>query len=368
MLIEMNLFLSFRRFQSWSGAMLIVASLLLTQAPSRSQAVLPKAVAPIPVKVVVVTAFETGDDEGDAPGELQLWVERLGLTRRYPLPAERAARGNDEGVLALVTGVGTARAAASVMALGLDARFDLSKAYWLVAGIAGGDPADTTLGSAVWAGWVVDADLAYELDAREMPADWPTGYLPWGKTRPYQQPANNRGETFRLNAGLQNWAFELTREMKLADNPRMEAYRARFRGSANAQKPPSVMKGDDLSGSTFWHGRMLNRRANDWVSYWSGGNGNYVTTAMEDTGTLQALTFLAKAKRVDLDRVMVLRTVSDFDSPPPDMTAAESLVRGRNGATFAVGEALEAAQSVGGRVVAEMMKNWDKYRDAPPKP
>ena len=323
-------------------------------------------VAPIPVKVVIVTAFETGDDQGDVPGELQLWVERLGLTRRYPLAAERDARGNDEGVLALVTGVGTARAAASVMALGLDARFDVSKAYWLVAGIAGGDPADTTLGSAVWAQWVVDADLAYELDAREMPADWPSGYLPWGKTRPYQQPANNRGEAFRLNGDLQNWAFELTREMKLADNPRMEQYRARFRGHANAQKPPSVMKGDDLSGSTFWHGRLLSQRANDWVSYWSGGTGNYVTTAMEDTGTLHALTFLAKAKRVDLNRVMVLRTVSDFDSPPPDMTAAESLVRGRSGAYFAVGEALEAAQSVGGRVVAELVKNWDKYRDVVP--
>ena len=32
-----------------------------------------------------------------------------------------------------------------------------------------------------------------------------------------------------------------------------------------------------------------------------------MTTAMEDTGTLQSMTFLAKAGRVDLNRVMVLR-------------------------------------------------------------
>jgi purine nucleoside permease len=34
------------------------------------------------------------------------------------------------------------------MALGLDPRFDLTKAYWLVAGIAGIDPADGSLGCA----------------------------------------------------------------------------------------------------------------------------------------------------------------------------------------------------------------------------
>jgi purine nucleoside permease len=44
-------------------------------------------------------------------------------------------RLNGEGVLGMVRGVGTAKAAASVMALGMDPRLDLSKAYWLVAGI-----------------------------------------------------------------------------------------------------------------------------------------------------------------------------------------------------------------------------------------
>ena len=46
------------------------------------------------------------------------------------------------------------------MALGADPRFDLSKAYWLVAGIGGGDPADVSLGSAVWADHVLDGDIA----------------------------------------------------------------------------------------------------------------------------------------------------------------------------------------------------------------
>ena len=57
----------------------------------------------------------------------------------------------------------------------------------------------------------------------------------------------------------------------------------------------------------------MNQWANDWVKYHTGGQGNYVTTGMEDTGTLQSLTFLSKAGRVDLNRIMVLRTASDYD-------------------------------------------------------
>ena len=110
------------------------------------------------------------------PANTSLWVEREHLDQVIPLAAGyRHVRMNKDGVLGMVTGVGTAKAAASVMALGLDPRFDLSKAYWLVAGIGGGDPADVSLGSAVWAEHVIDGDLAYEVDARDIPKDWPTG-------------------------------------------------------------------------------------------------------------------------------------------------------------------------------------------------
>ncbi len=96
--------------------------------------------------------FETGDDTGDKPGEFPLWVEREHLDRVIEVPAAfHHVRMNGDGVLGMLTGVGTARAAASVMAVGLDPRFDFSHAYWIVAGIGGGDPADVSLGSAVWA-------------------------------------------------------------------------------------------------------------------------------------------------------------------------------------------------------------------------
>src|SRR5216684_7607790 len=153
----------------------------------------------IPVKVVVVTMFERGADTGDEPGEFQYWVERDKLDLVYPFPqGYRDLRMNRQGVLGVVTGVGTAKAAATIMALGLDPRFDLRKAYWLVAGIAGVDPLDASLGSAAWAEWVVDGDLAHEIDAREIPPEWKTGMVPLRRSRPYEGPrtAPNEGESY----------------------------------------------------------------------------------------------------------------------------------------------------------------------------
>ena len=178
---------------------------------------------PIPVKVVVVAMFEVGNDTGDQPGELQYWVERDHLDRVYPLPAGyHAVRMNGEGEMAVLTGQGTAHAAATIMALGLDPRFDLSHAYWLIAGIAGGSPERISLGSAAWARWVVDGDLGYEIDAREIPADWSTGYIPLRKTRPFEPPAAPLdGQVYALNAELAGWAFNLTRNTPLADSDRL---------------------------------------------------------------------------------------------------------------------------------------------------
>src|SRR5437016_8451812 len=157
----------------------------------------------IPVKVVVVTMFERGADTGDEPGEFQYWVEREHLDRVYPFPqGYRDLRMNRQGVLGIVTGIGTAKAAASIMALGMDPRFDLRKSYWIVAGISGIDPADGSLGSAAWAEWVIDGDLAHEIDSREIPPDWKTGYIPLRKSKPYELPRPpDEGESSRLNPG-----------------------------------------------------------------------------------------------------------------------------------------------------------------------
>ena len=319
----------------------------------------------IPVKVVVVTMFERGADTGDEPGEFQYWVEREKLDRIHRFPqGYRDLRSNQRGVLGIVTGVGTAKAAASITALGSDPRFDLHESYWLIAGIAGIDPADGSLGSAAWAEWVVDGDLGHEIDAREIPADWKTGYVPLRKSRPYELPRRvpDEGECYHLNPALVDWAYRLTKDVQLADTDAMRQRREQY-SEANARRPPFVLKGDTLSAMTFWHGKLMSQWANDWVRYQSDGQANYVTSAMEDTGTMQALTFLAKAGRVDIGRVLVLRTASNYDQQRPGISAAESLAETKIGQYSAYLPALESAWRVGHIVVDELVAHWETYRN-----
>ena len=318
----------------------------------------------IPVKVVVVAMFEVGQDTGDSPGELQYWVERDHLDRVFPLPAYHPVRMNNFGEMAVLTGQGTANAASTIMALGLDPRFDLTQAYWIIAGIAGGSPERTSLGSALWARWVVDGDLGYEIDAREIPSDWSTGYLPLRKTRPFEPPAApNENQVFAVNPALAEWAFNLTRSIQLVDSDKLKEARSHFDGTA-AQNPPQVGMGDEISSSTYWHGKLFDAWATEWTKYFTNGQGQFTTCAMEDTGTLLSLKFLANAGRVDWQRILVLRTVSNFDQQPRGMSAADSLAHQRVGSYSAYLPSLEAAYTVGHAVVNELLTNWKKYQGA----
>ncbi len=326
----------------------------------------------IPVKVVVVNMFELGNETGDRPGEFQYWVERLPLADSFPFPqGYRQLRYNpDLQVLGIMTGIGNTKSAASIMALGLDDRFDLSQAYWLVAGISGVDPADAPTGSAAWAEWLVDGDLSHEIDAREIPEGWKTGYIPLRRTEPYAEPvsSNNEGVVVRLNTGLVNWAYELTKDIELPDNEEIKAMREQYKGHAAADMKPFVLKGDQLAGSTYWHGELFNEWANDWVSYWSEGQGNFVTSAMEEMGTYHSLDRLHQSGIVDKNRLLVLRTASNFTMQWPGITAVQSLagekLTGKGYSAFI--PSLESAYRVGEPVVKALLDGWDEYAETMP--
>ncbi|MEQ8514517.1 MAG: nucleoside hydrolase, partial [Chromatocurvus sp.] len=325
---------------------------------------------PLPIKAVVVTMFENGAARGDQPGELQLWVERSDVVQEYPFPlGEFPLYLTSDGVLLICVGGGIPNATASIMALGLDTRFDLSRAYWLVAGIAGGDPLDVSLGSAVWADHVVDGDLVYEIDAREIPDHWPYGFIPLGAKEPAQGPQDvSDGWTldtihFPLNPRLAAWAYQTTRDVAIPDMRGISDFRQQYTGFPQAMRPPFVTRGDTLSASTYWHGGRLNTWANDWLQVYAGGAANFMTSNMEDSGTLTALHRLDRTALVDASRVMVLRTVSNFTLPPPGKPPAWSTT-----ATYPDNglPALEAAYRVGSAAIEALVAGWDEYASALP--
>jgi purine nucleoside permease len=314
---------------------------------------------PWPIRAVIVTTFEIGKDTGDVPGEFQLWVEREHLNEVMDFPGgTHPIRTNaDHTVLGIVTGTTLVNATASMMALGLDPRFDLTHAYILINGIAGVDPHVASMGSAAWARFVVN-DVSRYIDPKDAPADWPYGFFPNGSNapNPAKVPENNwlRSNLYTLNPKLTAWAFAQTKDLNLGDDPKVAAFRAEFQGFPQAQRPPFVLLGDDFASDDYWHGAVMTKFAEDWVRLYSKGEGTFAMTEMEDSGLLQAIERLNAMHRVDADRVLVLRTGSNYSMPAPGHTAVESVTAPYIGSKLA----LEAAYLCGSTVLHKLLANW----------
>lgn len=319
-----------------------------------------RAQKPWPIRAVVIATFEVGADTGDAPGEFQFWVEREHLTETIDFPGGiHPLRTNaDHTILGMLSGTTLVNATASMMALGLDPRFDLTHAYLLINGIAGVDPADASVGSAAWARYVV-GDVAREIDPRDAPASWPYGLFPVSAKSPnpthLAEAPWTRSNLYPLNAHLAEWAFARTRALPLGDDPKVAAFRAQFTGFPNAQRPPFVLMGDTFASDYYWHGAIMTRYANDWVALYTAGKGNFVMTEMEDSGFMNAIERLAAMHRVDQARVMVLRTGSNYSMPRPGHTAVESVTDPYIGTNLA----LESAWLCGSTVLHDILTHWD---------
>jgi len=335
----------------------------------------------IPVKVIVLCGFEVGNDTGDAPGEFQYWYEREKLFDRVEVPgAQHPLCRNAEGLYGDVGGttldpqINPAATSELVMAICLDPRFDLRKTYWLVNGIAGIDPASGAIGSAVWSENVVDGDALREIDEAETPRGWPYGLFAIGTDRPNQLPVEHEHlggwngakleytMVYPLNKRLARWAYELSRGAQLPDSPQLRACRAKYAGYPLAQLPPRVMMGDTLGCVRYWHGQRRTQWARDWVRLWTNGTGTFSTTSMEQQDYAGTLTRMAARGFVDINRVMVMRTASNYCMPPPGQ-GAESTIGDESMGTA---EALEAAYRTGSPVVHELLRNWATYENSTP--
>ncbi len=315
--------------------------------------------APRPVKVMVLSMFKP---------EAQYWLAHWGSIEQIAVPGlapdNPVVHCRQDGACLAVLGMGHANAAASMMALTLSGRFDLRQAYFLIAGIAGISPEYGTLGTATWAGYAVDFGLQWELDAREIPKRWRTGYLGINTRHPDQKPAlDYRTEVFQLNEALQQAAYRLSRNAVLADDEQAASYRARY-AQAAARGKPEVVRCDTLSSDTWFSGRLLSQRATQWMGLLTDGRGRYCTAQQEDNATLEALRRAGAAGLADPARVALLRTGSDFDRPAPGFSSASNLLNFETQGGFAI--ATENLYRAGSPLVEAIVSNWARWSQGVP--
>jgi len=311
------------------------------------------------VKVLTIAMFEIGDMTGDIPGEAQLWIERQDLAPKFEIPgADGWLYCNDRAHCLALTQMGIANSAATMMAVGLDPRLDLTRTYFIVAGIAGTPPSLASIGSAAWAEWVVEADFSHSFDARELPDGFEHAKFRFGCSEPWCEDRDPFGfEAFQLNKQLTARAYKLSKDIELASSPETESYGRNY-PAAPAHEKPVVTTCDSLAGSTFWHGKRSSEWATWWVDQWTEHQGKYCMANMEDSATLLSLKRLADAQRLDFNRIMVLRTTSNYDQPYPGQAITESLW---SQPAVSRDLAVENAYRVGMAVAEDILSNWTDW-------
>jgi purine nucleoside permease len=307
------------------------------------------AAAPRPVKVMIISMFGAEEKAWTGPLKLEQKITVPGLSPLHP-----EVRCNADDVCQITTDMGKANAAASVAAMVHSGLFDLRATYFLVAGIGGIDPAQGTTGTAAWSRYLVDSDLAWELDARERPESWRTGYLGINMKAPTETPPLHYGsEMYQLNEDLLQRALSLSGKVALADSDQARSYRARY-DAAPANQPPQVTQCDTMTANTWYHGELLGQRARDWFQLLTASQGKYCIVAQEDNATYTALKRGAQAGLLDDQRIAVLRTASNFDRPPPGVTALESVHANSGGYPPAV----QNLYLAGNPLVQDIVQHW----------
>lgn len=302
-------------------------------------------------KILVMAMFEA---------EAAPWLSNLDLPNAINvpgLPKDYDTLSCNADLCVMTTTMGFANAASSAMAVGFSDKLDLTDTYVLIAGIAGVDPTNGTLGSAAWADHVVDAGLIHRIDSRDAPAEWTSQIVELGAKAPGEKPGWSAGsEVFTLNPALVTAAFEATRDVELADSEEAAAYRANYSQDA-AQEAPQVMVCASVSADTYWHGQTLAQEVADHTSLLTDGAADYCMSQMEDNATLTALSRAAEAGRLDMDRIAVLRTASNFDRAYDGQDTAASLAAKSGG----FGPATENAFRVGSAFASMIIDDWDRF-------
>ena len=256
--------------------------------------------------------------------EARPWLAGLSPTQDVTVPGmPQPVRCTREGVCLAILGEGPLSAAGSVMSLGLSPSLDLSHSYVLLAGIAGTDPTMATIGSVVWADWVVDADSVAAVHPADLPDDWEFPRFRKWCSKSWCEDSWGVG-AFRLNPTLVQRAMSLSEAATLLDDAKAQAARARY-SQEKAKRAPSVLVCSSLSGATYWHGPRMSEWARWWVGHWTEETGRYCVTNEEDFAAYAVLQRLSLEGRVDVDRVMVLRGASNFDQPYAGQTTVQSL-------------------------------------------
>ncbi|KAJ7259129.1 purine nucleoside permease [Mycena haematopus] len=263
--------------------------------------------------------------------EFNVLARNITMPGLSPLFPQLHCTSNGE-ICQLTVGEGEINAASSIAALVHSPLTSLEETYFLIAGIAGVNPKVATIGSVTFARYAVQVGLQFEIDAREMPQTFSTGYFGQGTSAPGQYPTNIYGtEVFEVNEPLRMLAFAAAKTAQLNDTVDAKQMRKQYANStlfalANEVDGPTVTLCDTATSDTFWDGALLGEAFENATTLLTNGSATYCTTQQEDNATLNALLRGALTHLVDFSRIIVMRSASDFDRQSSGVTVIQQML------------------------------------------
>ncbi|KAK9311209.1 purine nucleoside permease [Lipomyces starkeyi] len=306
---------------------------------------------PLSPKVMIVTGFQPEHD---------IWLP-YNFTQDIPvmgfLPMNQNVSCTSTGDVCVMTmGQCEIGNAIAMTLLWSSSLFDLTESYWLIAGIAGINPRHSTIGSVVLSKYVVEVEIGMAFAGSDLPANYSDQYFfAYFQDIPSSYPSIVGTEVYELNEALRDKVATLASKYSFNDNPTAASYRSRYEYRA-ARAYPGISKCDVASAQTYWSGKVYAENVEYYTNLVSNGTAVYCSTDEDDTGTMAGLFRGAMMKKVDFSRIVVMKGSSNFDRPPPGISAYENLlVVSQNGYE----SALINMFGVGSAFINDVVAEWE---------
>lgn len=313
-------------------------------------------------KVFVVTMFLLEENH---------WLQNVYFANNFTLPGlsplyPMVHCTTDFDVCHVTTGEGEINAANTMMALLLNPLFDFGETFWVINGIAGGHPQEISYGSVTIAKYAVQVALQYEMSYNDIMADhknWTSGYWSYGSDDPLAYPENVYGtEVFELNEKLRDKALEVAKSVEdqfVEGSERNIELRKLYPSPAN--KKPFVKGCDVLTSDTYFSAKTLDDYFYNLTSVLTNGSATYCSTAQEDNASLEAFIRLAKSGVARYDRVIVMRSISDYAQPPSNFT--DPVYWFNEYDQGGIQASLDNLFTASYAIVEDILNNWDNYTE-----
>lgn len=159
----------------------------------------------------------------------------------------------------------------------------------------------------------------------DLPANFSGNYFySYAQLLPSNYPSTVGTEVYKFNEALIDRQYLIGSQVDYTDIPPSgQALRQTYE-FAPAKRAPFLSRCDTVSAQVYWHGQVAGENVEYYSHIVTTGQAKPCHTNEDDQGRLVGLFLGAVHKKINWDRVTMIKAFSKFHRPPPQLTAYQS--------------------------------------------